>query len=31
MAGRLEKIDKDVIKITGGESDIEPLKIERPK
>ncbi len=26
-----KKIDKDVIKITGGESNIEPLKIERPK
>jgi DNA recombination protein RmuC len=26
-----KKIDKDVIKITGGTSFIEPLKIERPK
>lgn len=26
-----KKIDKDVIKITGGSSDIETLKIERPK
>jgi DNA recombination protein RmuC len=26
-----KKIDKDVIKITGGTSAIEPLKIERPK
>jgi len=26
-----KKIDKDVIKITGGSSKVEPLKIERPK
>lgn len=26
-----KKIDKDVIKITGGNNTIEPLKIERPK
>ena len=27
----LKKIDKDVIKITGGESQIEPLQIDKPK
>jgi DNA recombination protein RmuC len=27
----LKKIDKDVIKITDGESGIEPLELERPK
>ncbi|HTW96292.1 MAG TPA: DNA recombination protein RmuC [Candidatus Methylomirabilis sp.] len=26
-----KKVDKDVIRITGGESDIEPLELERPK
>lgn len=26
-----KKIDKDVIKITGGDSKIEPLKLEKPK
>ena len=26
-----KKIDKDVIKIAGGESKIEPLEISRPK
>ncbi len=26
-----KKIDKDVIKITGGESEIEPMKLEGPK
>jgi DNA recombination protein RmuC len=30
-AGEFKKIDKDVMKITGGESVIETLKIERPK
>jgi len=26
-----KKIDKDVIKITGGKSEIEPMKLDRPK
>ncbi|MCK5320714.1 DNA recombination protein RmuC, partial [Candidatus Parcubacteria bacterium] len=26
-----KKIDKDVVKITDGESEIEPLKIDKPK
>lgn len=30
-AGEFKKIDKDVMKITGGESQIEVLTIERPK
>lgn len=29
--GEFKKIDKDVTRITGGESKVEPLKIERPK
>jgi len=27
----LKKIDKDVVKITGGENTIEPLQIDKPK
>jgi DNA recombination protein RmuC len=29
--GEFKKIDKDVIKITGGVSEVEVIKIERPK
>ncbi|MFH2136373.1 MAG: DNA recombination protein RmuC [Patescibacteria group bacterium] len=29
--GEFKKIDKDVVKITGGESQIEPMMIDKPK